>query len=467
MRFSLGAFILCCSINAGACLFEIENADLDTTCSSDVTSYELDTYYALRPPRLKFIAQSEYDRVRIGGRTTKLPASITIFDKQDLSRRTVAIEFLKGTKLYRKVILNKIPHDFPEMQVEGEASPGFFLLAPTRFDGRRSFALILDHKGNVIFFRAFDKAANNFRKQGAYFTISLIERMLPTSAMGVHVVYNNPLEEIHRFSGKSAETRWGQFFLDVHDMIYLNPEHYFYIKTYPEDDLFWGCVYHNEIVEYRDGKEKVIFSSRPYLKYENLSRLRWPILMSVHQCKNYFYLNAIQNIEGRLFLLSSRATNGVHLWSDLSPVKIWDLGAQFKNQFSNLTVLDWVGQHTPHYFAETNQIILFDNGQAPNLSSLAYNPYFSSLVLIDLDDEKKPVKSERLAIFGSYQASSMGSVDWYDRDTIVIGTGHSFGERPFDLAELKLGSRSLVYKVKFKDPHVMNYRVYKVRDLGD
>jgi len=450
--------------SAWPCLFEIENAELDATCSSDITSYELDTYYSMRPPKISVQPQPEFNQVKVGAKTYSLPASFSIFDKTTKENEKVKLEFRKQNKTFRTVTIHKLPKDFPNMKVRGRASPGYFVMAAMRVNGDRSFALILDHEGGIVFSRAFDRIICDFRKHGSVYIASAVEMMLSVSMLGHFKIYSDPLQEVGEIKPDDVKTDWGGFPLDLHDLIYLNKDHYFYIRTYPVHDLYWGCVLRNEIVEVKNGSHEVVFSSDPYLWYQDRNRINWPV-MSVLQCKAYFHLNSMQNLGDRRFLLSARATNEIYLWSDRAPFKGWALGPDSKTMFADLEVTDWLGQHTPDLWAETNQIILFDNGRSTRFGDFGPIKKSSSLVRVTLSPDLIPVSSQRLNVFADHLADSMGSTQWYDADTVVIGAGYSIVPKKFDIQEMTLSSRKLNFEVRFLDRNVMIYRAHKVKSL--
>ncbi|MFN8790806.1 MAG: hypothetical protein ACK5Y2_05045 [Bdellovibrionales bacterium] len=464
MRIAVVLALFLVLLPALACLFEIENSDLDSTCSSDITSYQLDTYYALRPPKIKIKSAKEFDRIRVRNVTYPTPREFVVFDRITRENELVEIEFLKGSKTYRKIRIQKLPKEFPKMKVQGEASPGYFVMAAMRVNGSKSFALVLDQKGNIVFFRAYSDIVCDFQKQGSKYFVSRVEKMVRVSMLGYLDVYSDLLKQEGKIEKQNVKTDWGSLPVDLHDFIYLNDNHYFYIRNYPAHDLFWGCVLQNEIVEYKDGVEKVIFSSQPFLSYKEIDHVRWPIFLLI-QCHSYFHLNSMQYLGMRRFLLSSRSKNEIYLWSDLSPIQGWVLGARSEGLSPDLVVRDWLGQHTPDYSREAQQIVMFDNGKDAKPGLWSHRSESSSIVTVDLDQNLNPVRSKRILRLSGHTADTMGSTQWFDKDTVTIGAGHSVIPKKFDLKELSLNPLKVTFNLVFLDKHVMVYRVRKIKSL--
>jgi len=305
-------------------------------------------------------------------------------------------------------------------QLAGEVGDGYLFVSMfNRQSGRKSYHLILDNQGDLVYFQPLDDFASStdFKIQPN----GLLTYFSPRDGDVTYTVMNNNYQIVREVRALDDPETGKVYTIDNHDLQLLDNGHALYLihdkriidlsaivpGGSPETEVI-GCV-----IQEVDSDNNLIFQWRSW-DYIGLPDTYAPFDMSPLL---YTHCNAIEMDHDGNLLLSSRNLNEITKIDRETGEIIWRMGGR-QNEFEFLNDDGFTVQHDARRL-ENGHITLYDNG-------VVATGVDSRGVEYEVDEANKTV--EKVAEFhnnpqtiGGY----MGNVQRLDNGNTLIGWGSS------------------------------------------
>ena len=343
-----------------------------------------------------------------------------------------------------------VPGDYPkfDMTIGDRQGDGDIFIAPVSFSGRGTpYLLILDSKGDPVFYRRLPFSALDFKKQHtgqlSYFN----------SGPGDYVVMDSSYKTVNTWKMQNG------YLTDGHGLQLL-PDGHALMMCYDAQPVDMSTVVSGGdpdaivtglVIQELDSSKNVVFEWRSW-DYFNITDAVGDVDLKAKKI-DYVHANALERDQDGNILLSSRHLDEITKIDRNTGEIIWRLGGE-NNQFT--FVNDTVGFSHQHDIRRlpNGHITLFDNG---NLHS----PLFSRAVEYELDEVnrkatlvwKYPEGTERYSF-------AMGSVQRLPGGNTMIGWGFPLaGERKIVATEVT-PDKNIEFEIEM-DTSIVSYRAFR------
>lgn len=415
----------------------VSSGELVPAFSPEVTSYELTSFTLLQPVTVTVEGafNASVDGVKVENGMPYLVSGKTITSGQALSieldDRTYTVQ------LY--------PTTMPPLTVTELGSlPGTILLSPGRY------LLILDHTGELLFYRRCPGQVWDFRRHELPGGVIRYSYVMDGDAYVLDQDFN-PVETFHPL----ATSTHPDYQQDDHDFLMLGPEHVImtaYVPRTVTNIPSWipqppggANVVAGFVQEVDDGGVVFEWDSTDHPELYELSTEGNDFLGGG---ADYAHLNSVDldPSDGNL-ILSFRHLDCVLKVDRHTGDILWRLGGHddsFDTSEDQLTS----HQHSAHMIGP-NRLQLFDNGVASGASRI---------LTYDLDPVNGRIAGFRAFDLG-YFAFAMGSVQQLTADRMFVGLGLNGPTVP-DAIEYDLTTGKPTFVLSLP-PNLPNYRAYK------
>jgi hypothetical protein len=260
------------------------------------------------------------------------------------------------------------PADLPSFYVEqlpGEVSDGYLFVSMfNRQIGRRSYHLILDDQGDLVYFQALDDIASStdFKLQPN----GLLTYFSPREGNVAYTVMNNNYQVVREIRAEDDPETGKVYTIDNHDLQLLNNGHALYMisdtRIIDLSDIVPGGSEETEVIgcviQELDSDNNLVFQWRSW-DYIGLPDTYAPFDRSPLR---YTHCNALEADNDGNLLLSSRNLNEITKIDRASGEIIWRMGGR-QNEFEFLNDGGFTFQHDIRRL-NNGHITLYDNGDA-------------------------------------------------------------------------------------------------------
>jgi hypothetical protein len=336
----------------------------------------------------------------------------------------------------------------------GKAAPGFIFIAP-KSHAVQAGPLILDGRGNVVWFRPLDtEGVADFRAQtlGGKPVLTWWRGKAP---MGIGEGYDVVLDSSYRQI--AAVVAGNDLVADVHEFL-LTPRGTALIPIYhkvpydlsalggPKDGQIWeGIVQELEIPS---GKVLFEWRSLPEIPPEESYA---PI--PKHDPYDYLHLNSIDEDAAGNLLISARNTHTIYKLDRATGKIVWRLGGK-RSDFTMGPNTDYAWQHDARWRA-ADTISLFDNAADPPTAD------HSRGMVLQVDEQAMTATLVREYVHpGGILSGSQGNVQYLGNGDVFVGWGANPNFTEFDR------NGNVVLDGSFTSAEADSYRAYKFNWAG-
>ncbi|MCB0711487.1 MAG: aryl-sulfate sulfotransferase [Ignavibacteriae bacterium] len=343
-----------------------------------------------------------------------------------------------------------VPDDYPKFDLtlaDGQGEGDIFI-APISFSGRGTpYLLILDSKGDPVFYRRLPFSVLDFKKQPtgelSYFN----------SGSGEYVVLDSTYNTVNTWKMKNGYLTDGhglQLFPDGHAlMMSYDAQPVDMSQIVPNGDP--NAIVTGLVIQELDASKNVLFEWRSWDHFK-ITDAVGAISLTTHEI-DYVHANALERDRDGHILLSSRHMDEITKINRQNGEIIWRLGGE-NNQFTFTNdTIPFTHQHDIRRLPNGN-ITLFDNGNN-------HSPLFSRAVEYQLDEANKTARLVWRYPMGDERYSfAMGSVQRLPNGNSMIGWGFPFaGDRKIVATEVNADGK-IVFEIMM-DTAIVSYRAFR------
>ena len=343
---------------------------------------------------------------------------------------------LRYTDKTIKYYLNTMPADMPKTSVQNPGNIDGYIT--TSFHAltlnEPSYAVILDTKGNIIYYMGTDnKQTNIFHLQRWDFTDKTlysyhIQTDSPTTGaflLGDNVVMDDKFNEIDRVRILATE-RHPEMAADQHDFVILGDKHYLVISYWyevPDNATSEDAGFLSAIVqEQKDGQVIFDWVSSDYKKLFDICIENCPEIKNT--TKDYIHINsvAVDPADNNL-ILSLASPHSVIKINRTSGDIIWTLSG-LGDDFNVEPEYQLTRQHDAHI--ENGELVIFDNNYstASKIPQIRNKRKEARIARFKLDETNKQIL-KAVSIPLNITTPYMGSAQEVSSDRYFVGCGNA------------------------------------------